>query len=524
MKQNLTLILLFLCAVAVLGAGCTTAPSAPAPSAFETDLAKITAQPAYAHASWGLIIADPATGKTLYAKNAEQMFVPASSTKLFSSTAVLEALGPGYRFKTPVYAVGADGSGNSGVNLVLVATGDPEMGGRTLPDGTVEFMNVDHSETGALLTKTDPVSGLDDLARQVKAAGITKVSDVVIDDTLFPPVPLENSPLISPIVINDNLLDVSITPGAAGAAPALAMRPQTAAYRLENRATTGPAGSLSTLALAEGPEGTIVVTGSIPAGTGTINQSAPVNKPSAFARTLFIEALGRQGVSVTAPATGANPAALIPAAAALIPAAAAYTGAKKVAELTSPPLSEDVKLTLKVSQNLHANHYIMLLALADNKTGFYDGMDKEGRVLKGIGLDTTGVTFGDGAGGDRVDRVTPQAAAQLLTLVSARPYADAFVAAQPVLGVDGTTANHCRAGNPACGRVYAKTGTFVIPDFLNGQFVMPSKALAGYVDAKSGRRLVFAVYVNNVPLSDTVTVDTIGTDLGSIAGLIYQNY
>jgi D-alanyl-D-alanine carboxypeptidase/D-alanyl-D-alanine-endopeptidase (penicillin-binding protein 4) len=151
-------------------------------------------------------------------------------------------------------------------------------------------------------------------------------------------------------------------------------------------------------------------------------------------------------------------------------------------------------------------------------------MDKEGRILKDLGLDTTGVMFGDGAGGDRVDHVTPQAAAQLLTLASARPYGDAFVKAQPILGVDGTTVNHCRAGNPACGKVYAKTGTFVIPDLMNGQMVMPSKALAGYVDAKSGRRLVFAVYVNNVPLSDTVTMDTVGTDLGSVAGLIYQYY
>lgn len=505
--------------VAILAAGCTSAgPAAPAPSAFEKDLAKITTQPPYAHASWGVIVADPATGKTLYAKNADQMFVPASSTKLFSSAAVLEALGPDYRFRTPVYAVGtADSSGNPGMNLVLVARGDPEMGGRTLPDGTVEFMDVDHSETGALLTKTDPLSGLDDLARQVKAAGIAKVADVVIDDSLFLPVQMENMPLLSPIVINDNLVDVSITPGAAGAAPAIAMRPQTAAYHLENQATTGPAGSASTITLAEGMDGTIVVTGSIPAGAGTVNLSAPVKEPAAFARTLFIEALARQGVSVTAPATGGNPASRIPP-------AEKYAGAKMVAELVSPPLSEDVKLTLKVSQNLHANYYIMLLALADNKTGFYDGMDKEGRVLKGIGLDTTGVMFGDGAGGDRVDHVTPQAAAQLLSLVSTRPYADAYVRAQPVLGVDGTTLHHCRAGNPACGKVYAKTGTFIIPDFLNGQMVLTSKALAGYVDTRSGKRLVFAAYVNNVPLSDTVTADTVGTDLGSIAGLIYEYY
>jgi D-alanyl-D-alanine carboxypeptidase/D-alanyl-D-alanine-endopeptidase (penicillin-binding protein 4) len=221
-------------------------------------------------------------------------------------------------------------------------------------------------------------------------------------------------------------------------------------------------------------------------------------------------------VAVTAAAGGDNPVAELPA-------QGKYADAKKVAELTSPSLSEDVKLTLKVSQNMHANYYIMLLALSENRTGFYDGMEKEGKVLRALGLDTTAVMLGDGAGGDRVDHVSPRAAAQLLRLTGTRPYADAFVKAQPILGVDGTTAGHCRPGNPACGRVYAKTGTFVYPDPLNGQDILISKALAGYIDAKSGKRLVFAAYVNNVPLSDTVTADTVGTDLGSIAGLIYRD-
>jgi serine-type D-Ala-D-Ala carboxypeptidase/endopeptidase (penicillin-binding protein 4) len=504
----------------LLCAACTsTGPSTAAPPGFESDLEKITSQPQYAHAIWGIIVTDPATGKTLYAKNADQMFVPASSTKLFSSAAVLEALGPDYRFTTPVYAAGAvDKSGALDGNLVLVATGDPEMGGRTLSDGTVEFMDSDHSESHALLTVTDPVAGLDDLARQVKASGISTARDVVIDDRLFAPFAMENVGMVSPIVVNDNMVDVSVTAGSPGSAPVVTMRPQSPLYRIENRATTGQAGSASSLEVGESEVGTIIVAGAIPAGAGTLNQSVHVTDPAAFARSLFIGSLRKQGVNVTAPATGDNPAAKLPA-------AGSYAGTKKVASLISPTLAEDVKLTLKVSQNYHANHYVMLLALADNKTSFYDGMDKEGRVLQSIGLDTTQVMLSDGAGGDRVNHVTPEAAAQLLTLVQKRPYAKEFIKAQPILGVDGSTVHHCRAGNPACGKVYAKTGTFSIPDFLNGgRSILTSKALAGYVDTKSGSRQVFAIYVNNVPLSGTVTQDSVGTDIGSIAGLVYQYY
>ena len=510
--------LLLVLLIAIAGCSGTPGPATTSPSAFENEVTAITSAPQYAHASWGLIVVDPSTGQTLYAKNANEMFVPASTTKLFSSAAVLEALGPDYRIKTPVYAAGTvDTNGNLDGNLVLVANGDPTMGGRTLPDGTIEFMDTDHSESGALLTKTDPVAGLNDLAQQVKTAGITKASDVVIDDRLFEKVQGEFMATLSPIVINDNLVDLSVTPGAPGSPPSVVMRPQTSLYRLDNRVTTGPAGSTTSLDAGEEPAGTIVVVGTIAADAGMVNTTASVLDPAVYARTLFIEALERQGIDVTAPATGDNPAKKLPA-------AGSYGSAKKVAELTSPTLSEDVKLTLKVSQNMHANYYIMLLALSENKTSFSDGMTKEGEVLRALDLDTTAVALGDGAGGDRVDRVSPGAVAQLLTLMSKRPYAEQYIKAQPVLGVDGSTVNHCATGNPACGRVYAKTGTYNYPDPLNGRAVLMSKGLAGYVDTQSGKRLVFAGYVNNVPLTANVTMNSVGTDLGSIAGMIYKYY
>ena len=517
------LIMVSLLAVLLITAGCTSSPATrPASSSFEGNLTTITSAPRYTHASWGIIIVDPATGTSLYESNADQMYVPGSTTKLFSSAAALEALGPDYRFRTPVYAMGSvDGSGKLDGNLVLVASGDLNMGGRTLPDGTIAYTDIDHGDAnalgGAILTPTNPVAGLEDLASQVKDAGITEVSDVAIDDRLFTTTDLGKTYAISPIMINDDQIDITITPAAHRAAPSLAMRPQTAAYQLLNKATTGPAGDPLAISITENPMGTIVVQGTIAADAGPVNQTYTVRTPAAFARALFIEALTRQGIRITTPATGDNPSATLPA-------PAAYTDARKVAELSSPPFSEDVKLTLKVSQNLHADTYVSLIAAASNKTGFYDGMLEVGTILSSLGLDTRGVSLGDGEGGVSEDRISPRSAAELLTIMTRRPYADKYRHALPILGVDGSLATSCSPDSPARGRVYAKTGTTGTYDPLNNRGILLAKSLAGYVDTSHGKRLVFAIYVNNVPFENVDDMMAAGNDLGSIAEAIYTYY
>jgi D-alanyl-D-alanine carboxypeptidase len=72
--------------------------------------------------------------------------------------------------------------------------------------------------------------------------------------------------------------------------------------------------------------------------------------------------------------------------------------------------------------------------------------------------------------------------------------------------------------------VYAKTGTRGSYDPLNDRGILLAKSLAGYIDTKGGNRLVFAIYVNNVPFSDTKDMMAVGDDLGSITGLIYKYY
>jgi D-alanyl-D-alanine carboxypeptidase/D-alanyl-D-alanine-endopeptidase (penicillin-binding protein 4) len=84
--------------------------------------------------------------------------------------------------------------------------------------------------------------------------------------------------------------------------------------------------------------------------------------------------------------------------------------------------------------------------------------------------------------------------------MAARSEFAAFDAALPVLGRDGTLAKAVPADSPARGHARAKTGTYYLENGLDGTVMLTSKALAGYLETASGRTLVLAAFVNNVPL------------------------
>jgi D-alanyl-D-alanine carboxypeptidase/D-alanyl-D-alanine-endopeptidase (penicillin-binding protein 4) len=88
----------------------------------------------------------------------------------------------------------------------------------------------------------------------------------------------------------------------------------------------------------------------------------------------------------------------------------------------------------------------------------------------------------------------------LLRALATRPEFAAFEAALPVLGRDGTLAKAVSGDSSVRGHARAKTGTYFVANGLDGTVVLTSKALAGYLETASGRSLVFAAFLNNVPL------------------------
>jgi D-alanyl-D-alanine carboxypeptidase/D-alanyl-D-alanine-endopeptidase (penicillin-binding protein 4) len=513
-------------------------------------IAAIMKKPRYtsAKSQWSMVVMDANTGQVLDSLNPDLLVLTASVRKLYSVATALNVIGADHRFVTPVYSVGTvDGSGRLTGNLILKASGDLTFGGRQKPDGTVDFTDFDHNDArgfgGALLTPEDPLTALNDLAQQVRASGITSVSgDVIIDDRLFDSFRVPNgNVLISPIVINENVIDVTLVSGASvGTAGVLDWRPRTSAMSMQGTSVTTAANStadimvsgddlkdppLSCLA-APDCKGTLssatslAVPATIPlgfvsplVGNGEYVSILRVEDPPSFARTAFIDALARAGVSVSAPAVQPNQTAALPP-------AQDYAGATQVASYTSMPYSEFAKLVLKVSLNTGANLSLMYQGLAQGVRTVNDALATERKYLTGtLGLDGAGFNFPTNGSGTPDSQATARTTATLLTVMSRLPVYPVYHDALSILGVDGSLA---AVGKNVVGKehIYVKSGATI-----NAKNEMVAMNMAGYIDSKNGRRLAYALFVNDAgpltALSDTLEVFD---DEAMILGDIYAKY
>ena len=483
-------------------------------------------RPEFRHAFFGIEIYSLDTGKPIYTLNAEKLFTPASTTKLLTEGTALELLGADFRFHTSIYRTGpinADGTLDG--DLVLVPSGDPNLSGRINADGTLAFENEDHSYDGDVHTRAvpgDPLLVIRRLAQAVKDRGVRKISGhVIVDISLFPEGQRElgTGVVMSPVVVNDNLVDVTMGPAVeVGAPTTFKQSPVTSYVTFINKATTSRPDlkpDINWSSDVTNPDGThsVTITGSMPATKPTILYNYAVPEPSRFAETVLVEALREKGISVEMTALGEKRdfKAL----------AASYVSDNRLAEHVSPPLKEEIKVTLKVSQNLHASMTPMILAATVlPKEPGRNGFDLEHDFLARAGLDLSGAQQGDGAGGNA--HFTPEFMVSYLVYMSKQKSFKVFYDALPIMGRDGTLFD-IQSSSPAAGSVHAKTGTFGAYDPLNRKMLVTAKGLAGYMTTRDGRHLAFAIYVNNVSVTpDSAEIKRIaGQAVGEIAAAAY---
>jgi PBP4 family serine-type D-alanyl-D-alanine carboxypeptidase len=487
---------------------------------------RVVDRPEFRHAMFGIEFYSLDSNRPIYTLNADKLFVPGSTTKLLTEGTALELMGADYQFHTRVYRTGKiDTHGTLAGDLVLVASGDPNLSARVRTDGTLAFENEDHAYDGDVHTRAvpgDPLLVIRELAAQVAKHGIRRIAGrVLVDATLFPggDHELGTDVVMSPIVVNDNLVDLTVGPGASvGSVATIAAAPATSYVRIINKVTTSAAGAASTVeftsdtADASGLH-TLTVSGSTPVGGPPILYGYRVPDPPRFAEITFAEALKERGVSVGRPraAHTVDFASMH----------ASYVPANVVAEHVSPALKEEVRITLKVSQNLHASMTprIVKAVLAPGDTS-KTGFDLEREFLQRAGLDLTGAQQADGAGGDA--HFTPEFMVSYLAYMSHQKDSAIFRGALPVLGRDGTLWN-IQPSSPAAGHVFAKTGTFGVSDPLNRRLLVTGKGLAGYITTSDNRHLAFAVFVNNVSVpADPAAMSAVGQVLGELAAAAYE--
>jgi PBP4 family serine-type D-alanyl-D-alanine carboxypeptidase len=493
-------------------------------AALAAAIESAVATPRLRHSIVAAEVYDLDAHRVLYARNAQTLMVAASTTKLVTEGMSLALLGPGFRWTTPVYRTGpVDAAGVLHGDLVLVASGDPNLSQRIRPDGTLAFENEDHAYDGSPGTKAvpgDPLAVLRDLAGQVARSGIKEIDGrVLVDTSLMPDQGTESGTgvTLSSIVVNDNLVDVTVTPGRrAGDPVTIAVSPQTAYVAFVNRATTASAKADATIDMSQdvadaAGRHTVTITGVQPLGPSVL-YAYRVSDPKRFAQDAFALALRDAGVTI-APESAATVAA----------SPQPYAAQSLVAKHVSPALAQDVYITLKISDNLHAAlmPYMWALYAAHAKSDYLEsGYRRVRPILEGAQLDLGSGATQTGEGDNAF--FTADFMARYLAWAKAQTWYSWLFRGLPVMGVDGTLAGIGKR-SPARGKVFAKTGTDGGTDYLNGGSVV-EKGLAGYITTRGGRHVAFAFYLSAmIGPHDEDTGGIAGELLGAMATATYES-
>jgi len=471
---------------------------------------------------WGILVADRDTGVTLYEMNADHFFMPASNAKLFTTAVALATLGSEYRFRTTLESKATLGSdGHLPGDLILVGRGDPDLSNRRIPYvGAPEREGV-----------TEKV--LAEMADRAVREGLKEVDgNIVADDGYFPydPYPAAwtvgdlyfrfGAP-VSAISFNDNTVSIDILPAERiGESAAIRTEPAVAADSFACAITTGPRDIEPDLAVVRQPgEKPVLLRGTIPLGHQAVRLDLAMIEPAETAALALKQLLEARGVEVMGrtethhappPETSASGEPILTRVAQQEP----EPSQQVLAEHVSLPLLEAVRITNKVSQNLHAE--LLLRAVGRAKLGLGStaaGLKVEQGFLRQAGIVEGDVLLADGSGLARDDLVTPRSVVALLQYVVGQTWGVDYISTLPVAGVDGTLENRM-VRTSAANRIQAKTGE-----------VEHERGLSGYATTLGGEHLVFSIFYNNNPQKgqeSSVPIDRIATAMVETFGAVQR--
>jgi PBP4 family serine-type D-alanyl-D-alanine carboxypeptidase len=168
----------------------------------------------------------------------------------------------------------------------------------------------------------------------------------------------------------------------------------------------------------------------------------------------------------------------------------AAPSAATLAQVQSPTVGELVEETLTNSDNDMAEALARHVALKEGRpASFAGGATAVHDVLARLGV-ASGISLRDGSGLSPEDRVTARALAHVLQLAASGKHPDlgSVLTGLPIGGYTGTLTDRFARARGGVGVVRAKTGT------LDGV-----SSLAGYVQDRDGRVIVFAFVANGFP-------------------------
>ena len=418
-------------------------------------------------ASFGAFVRPVDNETPLVAVNAEASYAMASTTKVVTSLAALDLLGVNFRWRTFAFLRGALVDGTLLGDLLIVGGGD------------------------ARLTSAE----LREWFAQLRAQGLQRIAgNIVLDRYAFdlnegdfantPPPSTGRAYHVRPdaFAIDEGLLHVGID-SARGPRAAVDLQPPLAGVRIANKVTMH-GGCSATARLVDDAAGQhLDVQGSWSASCGrrelVLVPDAPAQFTTRALAGLWAEAGGALSGSVVERVRQVG--------ATLIPTGPDGKPALPWAVHLSEPLPVVLHDMNKSSNNVTARHLMLALSrgfplraatLPDAQARMHEWLLRQGLAAGDVQVE-------NGSGLSRGERAKPRALAHLLANAWHAPRLREFLLSLPVAGMDGTL-QHRMQGTAAEGHAFLKTGT-----------LLDTRALAGYVQAASGKMYAVALMVNH---------------------------
>lgn len=394
---------------------------------------------------WGILIQTLSKKQTLYAKEPQSYFIPASNAKLLTTAATLNQLGANFRFRTPIYGTGTIPNLTS---LRLVGTGDPTL----------------------------TTQNLQTLAKELKTLGVNRVLELILEDSksrvINPSWEWEDvyghwGTAVNKLILNQNSFTFTVSPQKPGQplklnwSDQIAMKP----WQLDNQGITAAPGKPNTVEI-NGDLGrpTLRVRGSLATDAGADVWDLALLNPRDYFLQTFRGLLSEQGITVIK---------------AKIVTTKSNTKAKPIAVIASPPLSEMLATTNQDSNNLFAE--ALAKALSSDPDQSLAIIEQN---LTALGLNPDSYSLDDASGLSRKNLVSPQAFVDILQLMAKTPQYPTYKDSLAVASLRGTLKNRFQ-NTPVAGKLYGKSG------FLTGVL-----SLSGYLEVPDYDTLVFSIILN----------------------------
>ncbi len=431
-------------------------------------------------AAFSFYVKNISTGKLVADYNGQTSIPSASTMKLVTTATATQYLGRGYRFKTKLMYTGEIDSITGVLNgdLYLIGGGDPTLGSR--------YYNKEGKQRDFLKKWADSIAnfGITAINGRVVADGSKYKYNGVPSGWVWGDLGNYYGAGPSGLTIFDNMCRLEFETGQnkGDSTNIICIKPYIPGLKIQNKVTA--ADSKKDNAYVYGAPYSLdwFVQGSLPKAKESFHVKASIPDPEYIAAIELDQALSERGIKITYAATTQRELEKL--------------GANEKPEMnlilshSSPSLASIMNLINQKSINLFAEH--VLCEISYKRSGYgstYNGalycMNYWKSKIGG------GLFMSDGSGLSRSNAVSAKFLVELLSYMHKTKSSEKFKKSLAIAGKKGTMASIGK-GTSAAGRVYGKSGTMT-----------RVKSYAGYVDTKTGKKLAYAMIINNHACSNS---------------------